>query len=82
MSIRALSLGTFATIALSLGGAATANAGSGHHRFHNFYSFDFRPHTRLVLISPSYDCGTYYDRWQYSGSFYWKKRYFECRGWW
>jgi hypothetical protein len=69
MSIKAISLGAFVALALSLGGAATANAGGGHHRFHNSHRFDFRPHARLVLINPSYD-------------FYWKRRYFECKGWW
>lgn len=82
MSFKALSLGAFAALVLTIGGAATANAGGGHHRFHNFHRFDFHPHSRLVLIAPPRDCGYYYERWQYSGSFYWKQRYFQCKGWW
>jgi len=27
-------------------------------------------------------CGYEYSRWQHTGSFYWKRRYYECRGWW
>lgn len=27
-------------------------------------------------------CGYTYARWQDTGSFYWKRRYYECRGWW
>ncbi|KUO55419.1 MAG: hypothetical protein APF80_06560 [Alphaproteobacteria bacterium BRH_c36] len=27
-------------------------------------------------------CGFYKWKWLHTGSFYWKKRYFICKGWW
>jgi hypothetical protein len=52
--------------------------GGGHHHHHH------HRHHGLYLtssyIGPS--CGYLYSRWQTTGSFYWKKRYYECRGWW
>lgn len=43
-----------------------------HHRFHRFHRFD-----------DDFDrCHFYKKKWKWTGSFFWKKKYFICRGWW
>ena len=73
------------TAALSAGTAGAHDKGSHismkmeKHESHEHYG----PRVRFY-VGPSYDsgCGYYYDKWQYTGSFTWKKQYFICKGWW
>ncbi|MEQ1673096.1 MAG: hypothetical protein ABL893_19780, partial [Hyphomicrobium sp.] len=46
----------------------------GHHRHHH------RPH--LYIYSGGGGCGYFYEKWQYTGRFYWKSKYYQCKGWW
>jgi co-chaperonin GroES (HSP10) len=51
--------------------------GGGHHHHHR--------HRHGLYLTSGYivpSCSYLYGRWQDTGSFYWKKRYYECRGWW
>jgi hypothetical protein len=62
--------------ALSLGAMQVSAAEASSRRGH------FRP---VLIISTSnydHDCGYYRWKWRNTGAFFWKKRYFECRGIW
>ena len=78
MSTKSLMVASTAAV-LAMVGTGSANA-HGHKGFNNF---QHGPHVRFV-VTPNYGggCGYYYDRWQYTGSYYWKKQYFVCKGWW
>ena len=36
----------------------------------------------IIVGSSGYDCGYLYDRWLYTGDYYWKHRYYSCRSGW
>lgn len=84
---RSAALAVAAALAL-LGGGGAAEAHGKHfgfhgfhgHGFHDSYVFSHRPRLRIV-IGGGESCGYYYDRWRLSGSFYWKEKYLDCRGW-
>lgn len=42
-------------------------------RFHNFHKHSF---------GHGHGCGYYKWKWHETGSFFWKKKYFICKGWW
>ena len=75
-------------IAAGLLGSAVAEAGGKHRgKHHGGHHHHFRHHSFLyvapVYAAPSYsDCSYAYVRWQQTGSFHWKKRYYSCKGWW
>lgn len=84
---------TFAAAAATLmlaAGSGGAMAGGKHFRHHGlglqFNSFNSiqhrhrRPILRLTLGAGG--CGYLYDRWMYTGSFYWKSQFYQCKGWW
>ncbi len=58
-------------------GMATAHGGRHHHFF---YGFGYQP--RLYVGPPVRDCSYYREMWEDTGRFYWKRRYYECKGWW
>jgi hypothetical protein len=59
------------------GGGMSMHMGSSmHHDDHHFY------HSRVLLVSPGNGCGYYYDKWMLTGSHYWKREYYVCKGWW
>jgi hypothetical protein len=79
MSIsRKLVLGTTAALVAALTALAPASAGGRHHhhdRHHHHYRYWHKP----VVVVPSYErCGYYYRKWKYTGSRYWRARYFAC----
>ncbi len=87
MKTKTIIIAAAAGLVTTLGAAGMASAGgkSSHnsmsmkkesHESHEHH----RPHFNYI-IAPSYSCGYYYDKWQYTGSFYWKKQYFICKGW-
>jgi hypothetical protein len=74
---------TLAALAATLiiaASTSSAMAGSKHHGRH--HGFHHRGHVQLFIGGGGGGCGYYRNRWQDTGSFYWKRRYFECRGWW
>lgn len=89
--IKSTALGlTAAMLAFGAGSVATSTAaeakqkkfvvviGGGHGHFRHYR------HSGLYLTSGFVGpgCGYSYARWQDTGLFIWKKRYYECRGWW
>ena len=49
---------------------------------HDFYRHD---HGFRIIVGSGYsDCSYLYDKWLYTGDYYWKGRFYECkysRGW-
>jgi hypothetical protein len=49
---------------------------------HDFYRHD---HGLRIIVGSGYsDCSYLYDKWLYTGDYYWKGRFYECkysRGW-
>ncbi len=54
------------------------NVHIGGPRFHHGY---YRPY-RYRYIPRYRGCGWLKRKWHRSGRFYWKRRYYICRGWW
>lgn len=79
MSIKTLVIAAAATASLLAGAAGTANAGGRH-----FGGFHHRHHHGLYLhVGPTYrDCSFYREMWEDTGSHKWKRRYYQCKGWW
>lgn len=48
--------------------------GGGHHHHHFRHRHWHTPH--YVYLSPG--CGYYYKKWRWTGSSYWKYKYYEC----
>ena len=66
-------------VAAALVASSAAEARGGHHHHHHFRGAYFYGAPIIVTRAP--DCGYAYARWQGSGSYYWKQRYFACKGW-
>jgi len=64
-----------AAVALAALAAVQAPALAGGKRI-KFHHLHLAP---LVLVD---DCNYYWYKWQHTGSFFWKKQYFICKGWW
>lgn len=88
MSIKTILIATVAALVTAFGaGSASAHkmggmpmhSGSSMHMMSDHHHF-YRSH--LYVVSPSYGCGYYYDKWLLTGSFYWKQQYYVCKGWW
>jgi hypothetical protein len=86
-SIMTLKFKRFTAIALmaltALGGAVgSAQAGGKHHKFHfkNHHFNNFHSGRTVVVIGGGgrYSCDYYYDKWQWTGSKYWKRQYYAC----
>ncbi len=80
---------TFAALATALmlaAGSSGAIAGGKHFKSHgiglkfNSFHHHHRPLIRLSIGGGG--CGYLYDRWMYTGSFYWKSQFYQCKGWW
>ena len=68
------------------GGASAHKSGgmSGSSHFmksDHDHDFHHGPRFRLI-VGPSYGCGYYYEQWMDTGSYYWKRKYYVCKGWW
>jgi hypothetical protein len=57
-----------------VGSAGMASAHSKH--------FFFDHHPRVVLLFGNGGCSYYRDMWYDTGRFYWKEKYYVCKGWW
>lgn len=87
MSKRIATLGLAAAAMLvgAMASAPSAEAGHRHWRHH---------HARIVIGVPTvryvegrhygrhHGCGFEYRKWMNTGSHFWKKQYYVCRGWW
>lgn len=87
MSTKSMIITAIAVAAtLSAGTVSASEHGSSHGSFkmhsdhgHFEHSFHHQPHIRFIVRSND-DCGYYYERWQDTGSRYWKHKYYDCRG--
>lgn len=71
---------TFACLAaMAATFAAPAHAKGGKH-FHGHRHVHLFVYSSPAYVVPS--CGYAYAKWQHTGSFYWKKQYYICKGWW
>jgi hypothetical protein len=76
-----------AAIAATAGGVTAASAHGhgghghmGHMGQHHFFHHGFGP--RVIVGGGYSDCGYLYNRWAFTGSHYWKRRYLQCTyGW-
>jgi|CXWK01.1.fsa_nt_gi hypothetical protein len=73
-----LAVAGLAVVALSTVSGA-ANAG---HRHHRHFFFGHHNHHRLHIVPVYRDCGFYREMWEDTGRFYWKRKYYICKGWW
>lgn len=83
-TVTALALsGTVAVMALGGIGAAEAG-GKKHFKFHhwNHHHHHHHHHRPHYFGHDHHGCGFYKVRWHQTGKFYWKKKYFICKGWW
>ena len=77
MSLKSLALVATAVTATMLSAAGPASAHNNRHGL----GFHYGPRVHLFIGSGG-GCGYYYDMWQDTGRHYWKRRYYECKGWW
>jgi hypothetical protein len=68
-------------LAALTGGISCANAGGNHMQMHNNF-FRHRPRLGIIIASTGVGCGSLYDRWIYSGDYFWKRKYDFCRSGW
>ena len=71
-----------ASLAFALAaGVGTAQAhDKGGEKHMEKHDFDRHPHIQLFIGGGG--CGYYYERWEKTGSLFWKRKYFICKGWW
>ena len=61
---------------------ASAGTASAHQKNRSlFFNSGHHEHVHLFIGSGG-GCGYYYERWLDTGRFYWKSKYYECKGWW
>ena len=78
MSFKTLALVATAATATLMSGLGPAQA---KHKWHGF-GIHHGPRVHLFIGGGGGGCGYYYDMWQDTGRLYWKRRYYQCRGWW
>lgn len=71
-------LAASAAIVMTIAGSTSAFAHGHRHGFK--FRFHHVPHARF--LADSHRCDVYYDRWMDTGRFYWKRKYYICKGWW
>jgi len=74
--LKASILAALAAAAGLIAASHMAEAKHRHHRHHHYFLY------AAPYVAPAYDCAWAYARWASTGSAYWKKRYFICKGWW
>lgn len=61
------------------GGGFKFGGGGFKHSFHHHHGFGHKRHFGpKIIIGVGGGCGYYYDKWQFTGSRYWKAKYFNC----
>ena len=74
-----------AALMIAAGLTAATSSAEARHRHHHHRHFGFGIYAAPVYVAPTYyasDCSYAYVRWQSSGSYHWKRRYYACKGWW
>ncbi|MFT3731703.1 MAG: hypothetical protein QM780_09840 [Hyphomicrobium sp.] len=76
-----LMLAAAAGLAMWVTGVSSASANGMH--MHNHF-FHHRPALGLIIGSAGYSsgCGYLYDRWLYTGDYYWRFKYRRCLSGW
>lgn len=86
MSKISYALTATAAVVMLAAGASGAMAGGKHFKHHGmglkFHSFHHHHRPLIRLSIGGGGCGYLYDRWMYTGRFYWKSQYYQCKGWW
>ena len=89
MSKCSYSLAAAAAVLMLAAGSSGAMAGGKHnkhgfgHSFHFSHNGHYGHHRPIIRFSyGGGGCGYYYERWMDSGRFYWKNKYYQCKGWW
>ena len=79
MPIKSVVVASFALLSTLAATTGAANAGGKHFRgFHGHHG-----HGLHLRIGPTYrDCSFYREMWEDTGLFKWKRRYYQCKGWW
>jgi hypothetical protein len=77
MQTKSIAVAAAIAALLTAAGAGEASAHKGRN-FHFYSGY----HTPYVYVYSGGGCGYYYERWHESGRFYWKQKYYECKGWW
>ncbi len=67
-------------VAAGLIASTAAEARGRHHHHHHRHVFLYRAPI-IVTRVPVVDCSYAFARWQATGSYRWKHRYFACKGW-
>ena len=69
-------------------GATGAMAGKNHVNVHvgDYFDGTFKHGSRhgshvSINVGSGNGCGYYRERWEDTGSFYWKHKYYDCKGW-
>jgi hypothetical protein len=68
--------------ALAMVAAGSTSAFAGHNNGMGMKSFHHHHRHHLQLYFGGGGCGYYYDRWLDTGRFYWKRKFYICKGWW
>ncbi len=70
------------TCLLALASAGPVQAKGKHHGHHHHGHHHLRSFVYVAPVYATPSCGYYYVKWQNTGSFYWKKQYYACKGCW
>lgn len=80
--------GTAAAFVAVMGATGAAEAKGKHFKFgggvhkHHFHKHHFRRHHFYAGPVIVHGCGYEKRMWWKTGSYYWKNRYYTCKGWW
>ena len=79
MSAKKIFIATAVALSALAGTVGAANAGHRHNGFHGHHG----QHGLRLHVGPAYrDCSFYREMWEETGRLKWKRRYYECKGWW
>lgn len=80
MNLKSLIAVAAISAATLISGAAAANAGGRHHSHFGFGHH--HGHGLRIVVGEPRDCGYYWFKYQETGRFFWKKRFYQCRNYW
>lgn len=89
MTLRKLVIASLTVTFAAVGAIGSAEAGKrgggfkfgggGFKQHHSHHKFHHRHHFGpSIYIGGGGGCGYYYHKWKYSGSYFWRVKYFDC----